>query len=74
MTSDKDFGELVFRQREPAAGVILLRIDVKTERQRLAILQKFWSRIESAALGYFVVVTSKTVRRSPLPENEVPSN
>jgi predicted nuclease of predicted toxin-antitoxin system len=67
MTSDKDFGELVFRQHETAPGVLLLRIDVRTERQRLDVLQKFWSCIEPAAAGHFVVVTSKTVRRSPLP-------
>jgi predicted nuclease of predicted toxin-antitoxin system len=67
MTSDKDFGELVFRMNEPAVGVILLRIDVPSEAERLAVIQKFWSRIESSAAGHFVVVTAKTVRRTPLP-------
>jgi predicted nuclease of predicted toxin-antitoxin system len=27
-TSDKDFGELVFRQEKPAIGVILVRFDI----------------------------------------------
>jgi predicted nuclease of predicted toxin-antitoxin system len=67
MTSDKDFGELVFRLQQPAYGVILLRIDVPHEADRLAVLQHFWAAIEPAVPGQFVVVTSKMVRKSPLP-------
>ena len=67
MTSDKDFGELVFRGQKPAAGVILLRIDVETEAERLAVIEKFWTKIEAATPGHFVVVTRTTVRRTPLP-------
>jgi predicted nuclease of predicted toxin-antitoxin system len=36
VTADKDFGELVFRNNEAAVGVILLRIDVASEQERLA--------------------------------------
>jgi predicted nuclease of predicted toxin-antitoxin system len=67
VTSDKDFGELIFRQRQPAAGVILLRISARTEAERLAVFERFWPRIEPVVAGHFVVVTSKNVRRSPLP-------
>jgi predicted nuclease of predicted toxin-antitoxin system len=67
MTSDKDFGEMVFRQKKPAAGVVLLRIDVKHEADRLAVVERFWSQIEAAAPKHFVVVTSRTVGRTPLP-------
>ena len=66
ITSDKDFGELVFRLHEPAKGIILLRIDVRHETERLEVLARFWSRIERSVVGHFVVVTSKTVRRTPL--------
>jgi predicted nuclease of predicted toxin-antitoxin system len=67
MTSDKDFGELVFRLQQPTFGVVLLRIDVPHEADRLAVLEHFWPAIESAVPGHFVVVTSKMVRKSPLP-------
>ena len=67
ITSDKDFGELVFRLQQPTFGVILLRIDVPHEADRLTVLQRFWPAIESAVPGHFVVVTSKMVRKSPLP-------
>jgi predicted nuclease of predicted toxin-antitoxin system len=68
MTSDKDFGELVFRLLKPAAGIILLRIDVPHEVERLEVLKNYWPRIEHSVAGHFVVVTNKAVRRSPLPE------
>jgi predicted nuclease of predicted toxin-antitoxin system len=67
MTSDKDFGELVFRLGQKSAGVILLRIDVPTEPERAAVVEKFWPQVEAAAPGHFVVVTTKGVRRTPLP-------
>ena len=67
MTSDKDFGELVFRLGRPSAGVILLRIDVPTERERFEVVKRYWSTIEAAAPAHFVVVTRRGVRRSPLP-------
>ena len=67
ITSDKDFGELVFRAGNAAAGIILLRIDVRQETERAAVIQYFWPQIELAALGHFVMVTAKTIRRTPLP-------
>ena len=67
VTADKDFGELVFRTGAPAPGVILLRIDVASEAERLAVLQRLWPRIEPAASGHFLVITRHRVRRSPLP-------
>ncbi|MDB5175088.1 MAG: hypothetical protein JWM97_1638 [Phycisphaerales bacterium] len=67
MTSDKDFGELVFRLRQRSAGVILLRIDSKTEVERASVVEKSWPQIEAAAPGHFVVVTNRVLRRSPLP-------
>jgi len=66
MTSDTDFGELVYRLGEPAFGVVLLRIDVATEAERLAVIERFWASIEPAIPGHFVTVTAKRVRRSPL--------
>lgn len=54
ITSDKDFGDLIFRAREAAIGVILLRIDVAREAERCAVLERFWSRIEPAVADHFV--------------------
>lgn len=67
LTSDKDFGELVFRLGLRAVGVVLLRIDVPTEAERLAVVQTFWPAIEPVVAGHLVTVTTTRVRRTPLP-------
>jgi predicted nuclease of predicted toxin-antitoxin system len=67
LTADKDFGELVFRVGQPSTGVILLRIDVPTERERLNVIVRLWPRIEPLTPDHFVVVTSRGIRRTPLP-------
>jgi predicted nuclease of predicted toxin-antitoxin system len=64
ITNDKDFGELVFRQKKLSEGVILLRIkgqdvDVKRERMR-KLLEDFSDKLE----GKFVVVSDNKVRFS----------
>jgi predicted nuclease of predicted toxin-antitoxin system len=67
LTADKDFGELVYRQRLAHSGVILVRLaghatDVKAKIVAAAI-ERHAAELE---LG-FVVVTGKAVRiRRPL--------
>jgi hypothetical protein len=60
---------LFFVLANVAAGVILLRIDAVHESERAAVIAKFWSEIEQAAPGHFVVVTSTTVPRTPIPHD-----
>lgn len=67
ITADKDFGELVYRCGEPCHGVIHLRIAAPSELERVATLVEFWPAIEAAAPGHFVVVSTRGIRRSPLP-------
>ena len=67
LTADKDFGELCFLRLLPCSGVILLRLSAASESARLDIFRKSWSVIEQNVIGHFVVVTDKSVRRSPLP-------
>ncbi len=62
ITSDKDFGEFLFRLNEPSHGVILLRLkkDIPSERQKYItkIIEMFSQRIELS----FIVVTEGKVR------------
>jgi len=67
LTADKGFGELVFRQRVSAVGVILLRFRVPSEPERTALFQAHWPIIERSVPGHFVVATNRRVRRTPLP-------
>ena len=41
LTYDKDFGDLVFRDRKPHGGVILIRLGVDNVQYHLAALKQF---------------------------------
>ncbi|MGD2108793.1 MAG: DUF5615 family PIN-like protein [Phycisphaerae bacterium] len=70
LTADKDFGELVFRRLLTVPGVILLRLHVPSEAERVALFEEHWPVIERCSPGHFVVVTNRSVRRTPLPEHD----
>jgi len=62
VTSDKDFGELVFRDRLTSYGVILLRLDDVAVPGWVARLEDVWGVIEANPSGRFIVVGSQRVR------------
>ena len=66
LTEDKDFGELVFRDRRNSHGVILLRMENLPASRRLARLKGVWTVAESNLPGKFIVVTETKVRTRPL--------
>lgn len=66
LTSDKDFGELVFRDRLTTFGIILLRLDDVAVHAWVIRLQEIWSVVEANPSGCFIVVTSRRVRVRPL--------
>jgi predicted nuclease of predicted toxin-antitoxin system len=66
MTSDKDFGELVFRERLSTHGVVLLRLDGLTITERIARLQATWSIVEANPAGKFIVISKHKVRVRPI--------
>ena len=70
LTSDKDFGDLVFRDKLRAPfGIILLRIHLEN-RSPLEIAQIIVNALESRSdwAGYFFVVHDENgIRRRPLP-------
>jgi predicted nuclease of predicted toxin-antitoxin system len=67
LTNDKDFGEIIYRDRLSRCGVVLLRFDDVTVSNARARWQSVWPSIESSAAGNFVVVTESKVRIRPLP-------
>jgi predicted nuclease of predicted toxin-antitoxin system len=66
LTEDKDFGELVYRDRRNSHGVILLRMEDLPASRRLARIQAAWTVIESHLPGKFLVVTRSRLRVRPL--------
>jgi predicted nuclease of predicted toxin-antitoxin system len=62
LTADKDFGDLVFRQRLISSGILLLRIAGLSQDGKAAIVAEAISKHGSAMPGRFTVLTSTTLR------------
>jgi predicted nuclease of predicted toxin-antitoxin system len=66
LTEDKDFGELVYRFRRPARGVVLLRFDVADRALKVPRLRYLLDQEAERLLGAFVVLEVDKVRVRPL--------
>ena len=66
ITSDKDFGDLVFRDRLTSFGIVLLRLDDLPPAEWVVRLQEVLSVIEANPSGRFIVVTPNRVRVRPM--------
>ena len=66
LTNDKDFGELVFRLRQSANGIVLLRLGTEDGEEKAARLTEILPHIEARLAGHFAVVTEGGVRLRPL--------
>jgi predicted nuclease of predicted toxin-antitoxin system len=67
LTSDKDFGELVFRKELHCCGVVLLRFHTSTRQEFVDLFESFWHEIASSARDHFVTVSNRSLRIRPLP-------
>lgn len=65
LTADKDFGELVFRQRLVHAGVILFRLAGLSAERKSEILESVLRERESELIGAFTVIAPASVRIRP---------
>lgn len=62
LTADKDFGELVFRQRLLHHGVILLRLAGQSLDIKSALIVDFVKNHASELAGGFAVITAQSAR------------
>ncbi len=62
LTADKDFGELIFRQKLTTFGVILIRLAGLKPRQKARLITEAINEHGDEMLGGFSVITSKTIR------------
>ena len=67
VTSDKDFGELVYRQQRPHAGVLLLRLSGLDEAAKCDLVSRAVSERGVDLAGAFSVLGSDAlrIRRDP---------
>ncbi len=66
LTSDKDFGELVFRLRRPCAGVLLLRLGEEAADVKARLVVDALAAYGQPLYGMFAVLTSEELRVRPL--------
>jgi predicted nuclease of predicted toxin-antitoxin system len=62
VTSDKDFGEKIFRDRRVHRGVVLLRLTDERSASKIATLQKLLEGHADKLVDQFVVASEKQVR------------
>ncbi|MGH7215530.1 MAG: DUF5615 family PIN-like protein [Tepidisphaeraceae bacterium] len=66
VTADKDFGELVFVHGIPCPGVVLIRVALAHETDRVAHVRSVWPTVLSRLPGSFLTITTSGVRARPL--------
>ncbi len=62
LTSDKDFGELVFRQKRIAAGVILLRLAGEIPQRKADLVSQTLRNRSQELPGTFTVISARSIR------------
>jgi predicted nuclease of predicted toxin-antitoxin system len=62
ITSDKDFGEMVFRMNQNHKGIILIRCAPNNFQTRIVVLSKLLENYSQKIENNFVVVTNTKVR------------
>ncbi len=62
LTEDKDFGELIYRLRKPAYGVILLRFNVANRTLKTPRLRHLLAQTARRLPGSFVVLEVDKIR------------
>jgi predicted nuclease of predicted toxin-antitoxin system len=66
ITTDKDFGELVFRDGRAAVGVVLIRFDLVSDEIVQATAQRILA-LQDQGRGWFAVLEAKMERVRPMP-------
>ncbi len=62
VTSDKDFGEKIYRDKKTHRGVILLRLRDERTPNKISALHRLLDSYSSQLVGNVVVVTANSVR------------
>jgi predicted nuclease of predicted toxin-antitoxin system len=64
ITVDKDFGEKIFREKQPHHGIILLRLKDERSKNKIAAMERLLENFATRLSGQFIVVTDTQVRFS----------
>jgi len=67
ITEDKDFGELVYRLKLPARGIILLRFDTANRVHKILRLRSLLEQESRRLQGAFITLSVNKTRIRPMP-------
>ncbi len=62
LTADKDFGELVFRQRRFACGILLVRLAGLSPTRKAEVVSAIVDQHGKELVGGFAVLSAKSIR------------
>ena len=62
ITNDKDFGEMVFRERRQHHGVIFLRLDDERSANKIDVIRRLLAKYSDKLVDRFAIVTEAKVR------------
>jgi len=62
ITSDKDFGDLVFQRKMPHVGIVLLRLQNNSPKNRIAALERVFNEHFNELQDAFIVVSDAGTR------------
>ncbi len=62
LTANKDFGDLIYRDRLISHGVILLRLGDMLLTDRVARLEQAWAIVELHPTGKFIAIAPSKIR------------
>jgi len=62
ITNDKDFGDLIFRDKKKHCGVIFMRLDNESSINKIRCLEKLLSYHIKKIKNKFIVLTEKNIR------------
>lgn len=62
ITNDKDFGEMIFRERRPHHGVVFLRLADERGQNKISVLKELLQNYSDRLSENFVTVTETKVR------------
>lgn len=62
ITADKDFGEMVYRERHPHRGIIFIRLEDQRAIAKITVLKSLLENYADQLADRFVVVTESQVR------------
>lgn len=69
ITNDKDFGELVFKEKKISYGVILIRMPFNTTEEKIIKLDQALKPKAAKLIKSFTVITEKRTRSKTLHQN-----